>query len=65
VPGETLERLQELRLERHQQRKNLEALMKMKQKIRDEKVKEKERNKVRPTYPLFYFWGGTPDPQTD
>jgi len=40
VSGETLERLQELRQQRRQQRKTLEALMGMKQKQREDKLKE-------------------------
>jgi len=40
VSGETLERLQELRQQRRQQRKTLEALMGLKQKQREDKLKE-------------------------
>ena len=40
MSGETLERLQDLKQQRRQQRKNLEALMGLKQKQREEKLKE-------------------------
>ena len=51
MSGETLERLQELRQQRRQQRKTLEALMGVRQKQREDRVKENKNSPKRQPSP--------------